>query len=53
VFASATARDAFVAEPSFYVRGVGVAARQAPELIHLLRLQVNFEEDWVFWSAGS
>jgi hypothetical protein len=41
VFATAAARDAFVAEPMFHVRGVAVAARHSPELIHLLRIQVT------------
>ena len=41
VFANAAALDAFVAEPMFHVRGVAVAARHSPELIHLLRIQVH------------
>ena len=42
VFAHAVALQSFMGDPEGYKAGVRSAARQAPELIHLLRLQEDF-----------
>jgi hypothetical protein len=42
VFVHEEALQAFIKNPMFYVHGVLLAARQRPELIHLLRLQEQF-----------
>lgn len=44
VFSSGVALEAFKQNPDKYIRGVVNAARESPELIHLLRLQEDFPQ---------